>query len=139
MARTILLDTGVLVAALNSKDIDHRRVLDCLAGLRGRFVTVEGVLVEASHLLRKLPRACGLVVDATLRLECAFHPATPGRLARASEIVAAHRALRLDLVDALLVVAAEELSIKEILTLDHRDFSAIQLRGGRRFRLLPER
>lgn len=139
MARRILLDTGVLVATLNSKDPDHQEVRDCLAGLRARFVTVEGVLVEASHLLRKLPRACSLVIDAALRLECTLHPATPDRLARASEIIAVHRALRLDLVDALLVVAAEELSIHEILTLDRRDFSAIQLRDGRRFELLPGR
>lgn len=137
MAKTYLLDTGLFVGVLNALDQDHARCVACLREARGRFVTVEGVLAEASHLLRKLPGATARVIEAALRMRCEVHPTTRERLTRAKQVVESHSKLRLDLVDALLCVAAEDLDITDILTLDRRDFSGVRLAGGRRFQVIP--
>ena len=43
----------------------------------------------------------------------------------------------MDLVDALLVVTAEEESVSDILTLDRRGFAKYRIGGRKRFRILP--
>lgn len=106
--RRILLDTGVIVAALNQRDPDHVRVVEWLVPVRASWFTTEGVLVEASHLLRKTPSAVARVVQFVAALRCAVMPLSPSRLARAVEIVEAHHSLRLDLVDAVLCALSEE-------------------------------
>lgn len=137
VARRVLLDTGVLVAMLNTEDSDHLRVVECLRDFRARFVTVEGVLIECAHITRKIPNASLHVIDAVLRLHCEIHATTHERLTKARALLQNGRG-RLDLVDALLVVAAHELRVKEVLTLDQRDFSRLRAHDGARLRLFPQ-
>lgn len=138
MARLVLLDTGPVVALINSRDPDHNRVVQSLGSLRARFVSVEGVFVEASHLLRKTPDATAKVIELALRLRCEIHPATPERLASAVATIRSHRGLKLDLVDGLLISAADDLDIGAVLTLDRRDFSRVRRKDGRAFDILPD-
>ena len=56
-------------------------------------------------------------------------------LRRANEIATRYRALRLGLVDAAVVAAAERLRATAIATLDLRHFGAVTIRG--RPRLIP--
>lgn len=135
--RRILLDTGVIVAALNQRDPDHVRVVEWLSPVRASWFTTEGVLVEASHLLRKTPSAVARVVHFVAALRCAVVPLSPSRLARAVEIVEAHRSLRLDLVDAVLCALSEELRIDELASLDRRDSLAVRRPGRPRFLVNP--
>src|SRR5262245_43947983 len=120
MPRRVLLDTGVVVALVNAADPDHVRCLDAWRDVRAQLITVEGVLVEAVHLLRRArggpAAAINLILDAGAR----FLPATEPRLRRAATLLETYRNVPMDLVDALLVVAAEELKITDILTLDER-------------------
>ena len=103
----------------------------------GFLVHHEGVLVEASHLLRKTPSAVARVVQFVAALRCAVVPLSPSRLARAVEIVEAHHSLRLDLVDAVLCALSEELKIDELASLDRRDSLAVQRPGRPRFLVNP--
>ncbi len=137
MARRILLDTGVVIALVNRRDRDHERCVAALASLRARLITVEGVLVEACHLLRKVPLGQRRAIELVLSTGTEVFPATPARLVRALELLARFEARRMDLVDALLVVAAEELEVSEILTLDRRDFTTYRLPGNKGFTMLP--
>jgi predicted nucleic acid-binding protein len=68
VARSVLLDTGFLVALVNEADPDHAPCAAVWNGLRARVLTVEGVLVETAHMLRRtrggLEAAIGLVLAA---------------------------------------------------------------------------
>jgi hypothetical protein len=137
VARSVLLDTGFLVALVNAADPDHASCAAVWYGLRARVVTVEGVLVEAAHMLRRarggLEAATGLVVavDATIV------PLDAARLARCTALMVRYRNVPMDLVDALLVVTAEDKAIGEILTLDKRGFRAYRFGRSRVFTILP--
>lgn len=135
--RRILLDTGVIVAALNQRDPDHVRVVEWLAPVRASWFTTEGVLVEASHLLRKTTGTVQRVVQFVAGLRCAVVPLSPSRRARAVEIIEAHPSLRLDLVDAVLCALSEELRIDELASLDRRDSMAVRRPGRPRFLVNP--
>ena len=137
MARRVLLDTGVLVALVNRLDPDHERCVGAVASLRARLFTVDGVLVEASHLLRKSRAGQRQAVELVIAAGTELRPTTTARLRRALELMERYRDRRMDLVDALLVVAAEELELSEILTLDRRDFTTYRLPAGKAFTLLP--
>jgi uncharacterized protein len=137
VAERALLDTGVIVALVNAADPDHEPCTEVWSRLRARLYTVEGVLVEAAHLL-SLARggadaAIGLVLDAGTILV----PSTEARLTRARSLMAKYRDTPMDLVDALLVVTAEEETIDRVLTLDRRGFSTYRIRGRKRFRISP--
>ena len=132
-----MLDTGVVIALVNAADPDHERCTEVWASLRARLYTVEGVLVEAAHLLagaRGGPEAAlGLVLDAGVVLV----PPTESRLRRAQLLMTKYRDTPMDLVDALLVVTAEEEGVSDILTLDRRGFATYRIGGRKRFRILP--
>ncbi len=137
MVSKVLLDTGVIVALVNAADPDHARCCKAWARLRARLYTVEGVLVEAAHLLSRAAggsdAALGLVLDA----ETVLVAPTEARLARARALMAKYRDTPMDLVDALLVVTAEQERIPDVLTLDRRGFETYRIGGRRRFRVQP--
>jgi predicted nucleic acid-binding protein len=133
----VLLDTGVIVALVNAADPDHERCCEVWGRLRARIYTVEGVLVEAAHLLSRAPggadAALGLVLDA----EAVLVGPTEPRLTRARALMAKYHDTSMDLVDALLVVTAEQESVPEVLTLDRRGFGTYRIGGRQRFRVKP--
>jgi predicted nucleic acid-binding protein len=139
-SRAVLLDTGFLVALVNAADPDHAACARVWDELRARVVTVEGVLVEAAHLLRPRRRARGgqeAAMSLVLAVGAAIVPLDAERLARASALMARYHDVPMDLVDALLVTTAEQLAITEVLTLDRRGFGAYRLGRGRGFAMLP--
>ncbi|MGH7820139.1 MAG: type II toxin-antitoxin system VapC family toxin [Candidatus Binatia bacterium] len=133
----VLLDTGVIVALVNAADPDHARCREAWGRLRGRVYTVEGVLVEAAHLLSRAPggsdAALGLVLDVGATLVAPTH----ARLTRARALMSKYQDTPMDLVDALLVVTAEQERVVDVLTLDRRGFETYRIAGGRRFRIQP--
>lgn len=135
--RPILLDTGVVVALVNAADPDHARCVEAWSAVRGPVLTVEGVLVEAAHLLRRArggPRAAlGLVRAAGAEVAAP----TDERYARASTLMTKYADVPMDLVDALLVALAEERRANQVLTLDRRAFGVYRIGGRGRFRLAP--
>ena len=137
MARTVLLDSGFLIALVNANDPDHSRCGDVWASLRGNVLTVEGVLVEAAHLLRRVPggpdAAIGIVVTAGVESV----PCDAPRLGRAAALMRRYHDVPMDLVDALLLAVAETSGINEILTLDLRGFLTYRLGRRGAFRVLP--
>lgn len=135
--RAVLLDTGVVVALVNASDPDHAPCKDAWARVSAPLVTVEGVLVEASRLLRRARRgpAAGVALVRAAGAEVVAPDDT--RYARAVELMKKYHDVPMDFVDALLVAVAEERGLEEILTLDRRGFEAYRIHGRRRFRIVP--
>lgn len=119
----ILADTGFWLALANHRDRHHARAKAAAKRVKGPFVATWPVLTETCHLMLRLG------VDAEVRfLEAVARGAVtlfelrPAHLPRVVELVEAYRDLPMDLADASLVVAAEELGSGRILSTDERDF-----------------
>lgn len=136
----ILVDTGPLVALFDPQDGQHERCAGVLKNLREPVRTTVSVLTEAFHILG--PASIGsdrlreFVINGGLSVWW-FHQTT---LTRACELMEAYAAHPMDLADASLVVAAEELGTGSVFTLDRGDFEAYRVRRGHRhyaFQIVP--
>lgn len=137
VARTFLLDTGFLVALGDPRDRDHDRCVAVWSALRGRFATVEGVLVEAAHLVRRNSRGAETIIGLVSSVNAEVVAPSSRRYQRALELMDRYRNVPMDLVDALLVALAEERKLDAVLTLDRRGFLAYRIGGKRPFTVLP--
>ena len=137
MARSFLLDTGFLVALVNAKDPDHEQCTEVWSTLRGAVVTVEGVLMEASHLLARARGGSSAALHLVASVDATIVPLDARRMRAAAGLMERYRNVPMDLVDALLVLAAQDLSIREVLTLDRRGFSVYRVRARQALRVLP--
>jgi uncharacterized protein len=141
----ILCDTGPLIAAFNAADADHQRCVRFLAENWTRLVILSLAVTEVCHLLtdpqrrghtRLAAEFCAAIADDELRVI----EATPHDYRRMAELLTTYTALRLQAVDACVIALAERLDVKEIATLDHRDFLIVapkHLPPGQRLTLLP--
>jgi hypothetical protein len=138
--RNILIDAGPLIALFASDDKHHAhydRLVSELSADGLRLVTTWPCVVEASHLL-----------DPPFRYELlewiqlggvAVYPFDVFHL---NEMVDWMRQYterykrEMDFADASLVWLANETGIKEIMTIDNKDFSRYRLPDGRALRLL---
>lgn len=137
VAERALLDTGFIVALVNAADPDHDRCVSVWKELRAGLLSVEGVIVESAHMLRRVrtgpAAAVRLVQDAGTRML----PMTLERSERALALMDRYRDVPMDWVDACLVVLAEEERVADVLTLERRGFSAYRIRGRQRFQIRP--
>jgi uncharacterized protein len=136
VAKKLLLDTGFVVALLNLDDPDHERCAHVWGGLRARLYSVEGVLVEAAHLLRRARSGAASIVGLIYGAGTELIALSEGRAQRAVELMDRYHDVPMDFVDALLVVVAEEEKIRDVLTLDRRGFETYRV-GRERFRISP--
>ena len=137
VSRRIVLDTGVVVALVNGLDPDHDRCVEVWSELRASVSTVEGVLVEAAHLLGRVPGGARAAVGLVLDVGATIMPPTDERLRRAVALMEKYADTPMDFVDALLVATAEEQRVDEVLTLDRRGFETYRIAGRKRFRISP--
>jgi len=137
VASTHLLDTGFLVALADQRDPNHRECRAAWSQVRGKLVTVEGVLVEAAHLVQRNPGGFETVLGIVRSVGTELVPPAEDRYQRAVDLMRRYRDVPMDLVDALLVAVAEERGLESILTLDQRGFRTYRMHGRRRFSILP--
>ncbi len=133
-----LLDTGFLVALVNAADPAHRACAQVWKGISGPFVTCEGVLVEAAHLLRRAPEGFANAWNIVRATRTMVVSSTRYRIDSAITLMAQYADVPMDFVDASLVVLAGELGVTDVLTLDRRGFATYRFDGRRKFRMWPE-
>ncbi len=129
MAKTVLIDSGAIVAALHDREQFHRWARSQFEALVEPVLTCEAVLSESFHLLERSPRGretlCTLldrgVVGTAFSLE--FHSEETIRLMRR------YKDTPMSFADACLVRMAEVHNDPVIFTTDS-DF-AIYRRNGR--------
>ncbi len=136
----ILADTGPLVALFDPRDRNHSRCKAVVQELRQPLVTTVPVLTEAFHLLSPASRGSTALREFVRRDGLAVWFLDEDALRRAFELMEEYADHPMDLADASLVVAAEQLQTRRIFSLDRDDFSTYRVRVGRRleaFELLP--
>lgn len=133
----IVADTGALIALVDADDRHHAAVRALYEANPAEWTLPWAVLPEVDYLLgahvgRRAQDAFFADVAAGA---FAIEWGEEGDVARAQEIHMRHRALRLGLVDSIVIAIAERLKATAIATLDVRHFSAVTIRG--RPELLP--
>jgi len=139
----LLCDTGALLDYLVAGSPDHAAFRLAIDGARTRYVPGL-VLAELDYFLRNERSAMAAFMQDLKRGAFTYAAPTPENLDRAMEIDRRFADLGLGLVDASIAALAEELGVRRIATRDVKHFSAVRLRGGRRFELVvmpsrPER
>lgn len=139
----ILVDTGVIFAAADHTDVDHRACVDLLTAARlagHELLLPPTVAAELGHLLQT--RLGPWVETAVMKGigEGDFTPIdlTGADYVRIGELLEKYEDLPLGVTDASVVALAERFGIDEIATLDHRHFRVVRPRHVDALTLLPE-
>lgn len=123
MTRFVLVDTGPLVALRNSRDQHRERVEQLAQGLPEQLLTCWPVLTEAAYLLREHPREVQVLLDSARTGLLSILSLTAMDAAPIARIMDKYADHSFSLADASLMHLAEREGIKEIFTLDEKDFS----------------
>ncbi|GMR22166.1 MAG: PIN domain-containing protein [Acidobacteriota bacterium] len=128
----ILTDTGPLVALFDPKDAWHRDAVKALEKIREPIVTTVPVLTEAFHMLTPASQGSDRLRDFVLERGLSVWFSSAASLERAFELMEQYADHPMDLADASLVSAAEDLGTKKIFTIDRDDFETYRVRRGHR-------
>ena len=132
----LLIDTGIIVATIASKDAFHQRANNLVDHLRPPFATTLPCLTEAMYLLGEVGQHAQNILRAQLNGGLfTVPPFTFAQILRACELMQKYADAPMDFADASLVVLAEDLRITQILTLDGH-FYAYRIHGNTSFEVI---
>ena len=137
MTRRVLVDAGPLIALINRRDRDHARCVAALKRLDCPLATTWMPVTEAMHLLAGAPRGQDALLEMIERGALQIIDVGPDDLPKIRPLLGKYRDLPMDFADATLVHAAMREQLREIFTLDHRDFSVYRLGPRRSFVIVP--
>ena len=131
----LVCDTGALLDYLVEDAPDHQRFRRAIDRARTRYVPGL-VLAEVDYFLRDERPAMKAFMDDLARGAFTYAAPSVDQLARAMDIDWRYDDLGLGLVDASVVVLAEDLGIRRLATRNVRHFAAVRLRDGSAFELV---
>lgn len=126
----ILVDTGPLVALFDPADSSHTRCVEVLATIEEPLGTTVPVLTEAFHLLSPGSTGSLRLMDFMSGAGLTILFLDDVTLGRAFELMVQYADTRMDLADASLVVAAEQLDMRKVFTIDRADFATYRVKRG---------
>ena len=134
-----LIDTGAILALLDSDDDWHERCVESFASLKLPLATTAAVLAELFHLLDDRPKS----LTAAWKFLCSgaivVLPITDGDSSNLERLMKQYADRPMDFADATLVHLAEKESLSIICTIDHNDFETYRIKGKRKFTIFPSR
>lgn len=131
----IVADTGAILALVDKSDRHHRTLLALFDEQPTNWILPWAILAEVDYLIGAHlgAKAQEAWLDDLASGAFQIEWGSEADLTRAREIARRHRALRLGLVDAVVMATAERLHAASIATLDLRHFGAVAIRGTPRF------
>jgi uncharacterized protein len=135
----LLCDTGVLLAAGNTKDQAHGACIRLLRTAEGPLLVPSPVMGEIGYLLQSRVGPQAEITFLRSFGDNGFRVAELGDrdVSRMAELVETYLDLPLGIVDAAVIAIAERLQVGEVATLDRRHFSVVKPRHVAAFALLP--
>ena len=132
--KSVLVDSGFIVALGIERDPRHRAARGFLANYAGELLVPAPVVCESCFFLStagkiRLLDWVSRPFRRVLELPESAYPEVGRLLARYAD-------LDVDFTDAAIVWLAEKTGCRTVLTVDVRDFSAFRLLRGRRFELV---
>jgi predicted nucleic acid-binding protein len=136
---TVIVDTGVLLAAADADDADHEQSARLLRTYRGQLRLPAPVVPECSW---QIEHNLGALAEARfLRLitsgELKVIDLTVADYARCIALIETYADLRLGLVDSSVITIAENLGVTTVATLNRRDFTVVRPRHADALELIP--
>lgn len=135
----LILDTGPLLAALDSADPDHEHCAALLVEADEDLVVPALVLAELDYwCARRLnPDVWIAFLEDVLAGSYRIEAPTQVDIRRCKELQSLYRDLDLGVVDASVLALVERLGESKVATLDHRHFSAVRPAHAKALQLLP--
>lgn len=132
--RSVVVDSGFLIALFDERDRLHRRCRGFLQGYRGRFLTTEAVLTETMALLspHQQKRCLEWLGDAS-QAGLLIVDRDPIDFRSVEKLTRKYSDQPMDFADASVVLLARRSGVKEILTSDRRDFAVYRFAAKTRF------
>ena len=136
----LILDTGPVLALLDSGDPAHDACVAMVESLGEDLVVPSLVLVEIDYWVLKLlgSEAWEVFVSDVAGGAYRLEGLAERDLERSAELERTYSNMDLGLVDASVIATCERLGEAKVATLDRRDFSVVAPRHCTRLRLLPE-
>jgi predicted nucleic acid-binding protein len=128
--RSILADSGFLIAFFVKRDAAHPRAVEFAAQCRSQLVTVWPVLTETAHFLSQPAKRA--MIELVMRGGIVVAEIHAAELKRMGDLLGKYPTM--DFADAALVCAADALHLADVATLDERDFSVYRTKAGKPFR-----
>ncbi len=138
---TLLVDAAPLVALADRSDPAREAVRAALQSEPGSLVIPAPVTAEVDYLLgRRIGRPARLAfLDDLAAGRFVVECLTPQEHRAAGQVDRGYAGLDLGLADCALVVLAERLQTRRLLTFDERHFRAVRPLQGGTFELVPQR
>lgn len=133
---TVLIDTNVVLAALNARDEDHSRAVAWYEAVDEDLVTTPLIVAEMDYLVAQRGGRAGtelLLND----LESGALQVRWWATAMAETLAVARHRPKLGLADASLIALAPVVRTTRIATFDRKHFSAARTADGEPFTLFP--
>ncbi len=130
----LLIDTGFWVALFSRTDTDHNAAIALKPVIhQRRWITTWPVLTEVCHLLQKKPQLADAVFTLFVRDAFTIFEMGKQHVPRIQELMEKYKKLPMDLADASLVIAAEEMDCHDIVSTDRRDFGIYRFKNHKPF------
>ena len=135
----IVVDTSVLLAAIDDDDHDHHRCAAVLSDHAGSLVVPAPAVAETSWMIEDClgPAAESVFVASVAAGELVVVDLDQDDYRRCVELIDTYADMGLGLVDASLVTIAERLRVSTIATMNRSDFLVVRPRHCDAFELIP--
>lgn len=132
--RSVIVDSGFLIALFDERDPLHLRCRGFLRDYRGRFLTTESVLTETLALLSQEQQLrCLDWLGDSAQVGLLVVDRSPLDFRTLEKLARKYRDQPMEFADAALVLLAMRTGVTEILTADERDFAVYRIAGKTRF------
>ncbi|WP_157837054.1 PIN domain-containing protein [Geminisphaera colitermitum] len=121
--RSIVVDSGVLAAAIDAGESAHEWAVAALRRHKGTFFTCEACIAEATHILENDATA----MRALSRLIAPMRVISFADDASSMLVAMTHLSPRMDYADACVVRIVTERRDAFVLTVDYRDFATYRV------------
>jgi predicted nucleic acid-binding protein len=134
--KSVLLDTGFIVALLDRSESFHKTCARAVREVQAPLVTCEAVITESCYLLRNSSGASEAVIEniaaGIFQIPFQLSRDIPG----VKQVLRKYKDRKIDLADACLIRLADQFGTGDILTLD-QDFAIYRWGKNKSFRMLP--
>ena len=137
MTGGVLVDAGPLIAIINRRDRDHAKCINALKRIRARLLTTWMPITEAIHLLAFSRDGQEALLEMIERGAIEILDVEDADLAQIRSLMRKYADLPMDFADATLVRAAIREGLRDIFTLDRRDFRTYRLGPRKSFNIVP--
>jgi len=124
-----ILDTGPWVALIDRSESMHERCVRWFRDYSGKLYSTEAVLTEVLYLLNFSVKAQTAAIDFILKLVVELIPVSGESLKKVKALMRKYSDLPMDYADATIVCLSMDTGIKNIITLDKKDFGIYRIRN----------